>query len=704
MLAFHSVDLLPIECRDTGVAVKRLAVFFSMVGLMACSQGSEPEPWLQDTGGMADIDAGPDLPEGDIREMDVDSGDRCTSDVDSDDDGLNDCDEQALCTDPDVEDTDDDELDDFEELRAGTDPCDPDTDDDGASDSTELDVGLNPNNPSTFDDGVVDGDRWRVDACEPPEQSDQDLTDTVEYYENDVGNYRIGLSPDFSNYRQLQLENTQPPVAAGTYGNSQTSVYGFILSKDAEDGRTRPDLSLRDEIRPEILDLAGNDPDHLLAGNNGDAFETGWDRTAAIGRYEIRSPTPASSAKIRQKLMLSLGAFDRGDVAGTGLPSTTGSRYSEFRISVSVIFRSNHSGPSQALVSAAVAPAPVYERRNQVRVQMEDLTNTTSIAEAVDKPWAGCETFLPSAEAPRVYFYWVLDQSGSMNAYNSELASLASAFTTRLQGTQIEHYLGVTNMDVYNGGRLYRPWTQDPTRFASDIQQGVNGCSAGGSWACRSGPQKGLESGMQGLRFMHGLTPQSPPPGEAIPDDAWVRTVFFADGPDRSVHPKSGTGAVPEQRYLDFYPKHTKAFALTGTEECEASFGPGTSYQNVALESGGAYASICSDLHRFLNDIIDSAVADASRYHLSETPISASLSVFLESDEDPTTATLVPRSKTDGYQYVAPERTISFFGSYRPEIRQGEYAEDFIALRYEYYLDRCIETGEGANNCYQEDE
>jgi hypothetical protein len=713
MLAFHSVDLLPLESRDTGVAVKRLALFFLVVGLMGCSQSSGPDPWLQDGGEVGDANPRTDLPQDDIREMDVqpdgtdrpdtdpdgDSGPRCDPDLDSDDDGVNNCDEQELCTDPDVKDTDEDDLTDFEELQAGTDPCDPDTDDDGASDETELEVGLNPNNPSTFSDGVLDGDRWRVEACRFPEVPDGGFTDHVDYYSSDVGNYRIGLSPAFSNYRQLQLNNTPHPVAAGTYGDSLSSVYGFIVSKNAEDGRTKPDGTLRDEIRPEILDLAGNDSDNLTVDRTGAVFETRWDRSAAIGQYEIKSPSPTSSAKIRQKLMLNLGAFERGDVGGGGLPSTSGQAYSEFRIIVSVIFRRNHSGPSQALVSAAVAPASVYDNREHVRFQIDDLTNTTSIAEFVDDPLMGCEKFLPSEEVPKVYFYWVLDQSGSLEGYNSDLASLASGFTRRLQRTQMDYHLGVTNMDVDNEGRVYNPWTQDPSRFLSDIQQAGIGCSAGGPWACDSGPQKGLESGMQGLRFMHGMTPQSPPPGEAIPDDAWVRTVFVADGPDRSVHPRSGVGAVPEQTYVDFYDEHTRTSALTGTEDCVSSDAVATSYRNVALESGGTVGSICLNSTRIVDDIIESTVADASDYYLSRTPISASLTVFIESDEDPTTARFVPRSETDGYQYFAQEDTIAFFGSYRPEIRQGDYSEDFISLRYEYFQDRCFEMGEGANNC-----
>ncbi len=649
-------------------------------------------------------DVEPDTPDEEPDSGDSDSGPDCSLDTDAD--GLNNCDEAEMCTSPTDGDTDDDQLGDLEELTEGTDPCKADTDNDGADDKTELEVSLNPNKPSTFDDGIIDGNRWRVRACEPPEDPDEDFTGTINYYENDRGNYKIGLPPGFSNYKQLTLLDTQKPVAAGVYGDSLTSVYGFILSKDAESGRTKPDQSLRDAVRPEILDLAGNDTDNLLYGSNGGAFETHGGKQAAIGRYQIKSPTPKSAAKVRQELMLSLDAFNQSNVGGSGLPSTAGQTHTKFRIFVSVIFRSNTSGPSQAVVSAAVTPESVYDSRNQVQFQMDDLTNTTNVAEAVDEPKVNCETYVPSKETPKAYFYWILDQSGSMDGNNSDLAAFASDFTSKLKGTQLQYNLGVTNMDVDNGGRLYNPWTQNPQQFASDIQQGVIGCSAGGPWACNGGTEKGLESGYQGIRFMRGLTPQQPPPVEAIDSGASLITVFFTDEPDRSVNPGFGGGAVPEQKYLDFYgregPAKTKAFALTGTEDCEPLYPAGTSYQNVAFASGGNFASICSDLSQILDEIIDAGLSDASQYQLSKTPVSASLSVFVESDEDPTKSEFVPRNKSNGFEYFAQNNSVGFFGSYRPEPRDGEYAEDFVAVRYEYFIDRCKESGNGANNCAED--
>jgi len=698
--------------------VRRFNLFFLALALMvtsACGGGDDPS---NDAGGQMDgsiadagdvqmdaaadtegsdadeadaepdvqEDAAPDVepdvePQGDVGE--VDTGPDCSLDTDAD--GLNDCDEAELCTSPTDGDTDDDQLSDFEELQAGTDPCKADTDNDGATDSEELDLGLNPNKPSTFDDGVLDGNRWRLTACAPPDDPEEDFTGTIDYYSSETGNFKMGLPPGFSNYRELTLVNTPAPVAAGVYGDSLTSVYGFILSKDAESGRTAPDQSLRDTVRPEILSLAGNDSDNLIFGTNGGAFDTHDGKRAAIGRYLINTPVPKSASKVREELLLSLNAFQQSDVSGQGLPSTAGQTHSKFRIFVSVIFRSNNAGPSQALMSAAVAPASVYDSRNQVRFQMDDLTNTTNIAEEVDGNLVGCERFRPASDIPKAYFYWVLDQSGSMNTNNSDLASFGQSFINQVQRTQLDFALGVTNMDMRNDGRLYNPWTKNAQQFASDIQQGVISCTG---WNCSGGSEDGLESGMRGIQYMRGLTAQQPPPVEAIDSGAALITIFFTDEPDNSV----AYDNVPEQKYIDFYtgPGKTTAFAITGTQDCEQD---GPSYQNVALATGGKFASVCSgDLTGILTDIIFAATGQATQYQLSETPVSASLSVFLNGD-------FVPRNRDSGFEYFAQDNSVAFFGSYRPEPSGTDYSEDFVAVRYEYFIDRCKESGQGANNC-----
>jgi hypothetical protein len=672
--------------------------------LPACQESAPEEYWTADTAGVdaadlnadttADVDAAdvPDMQTGDARDGgEDDGGSECSEDTD--DDGLDDCEEAELCTDPTDGDTDEDGLSDLEELDVGTDPCKADTDDDGVEDRTELRVGLNPNRSSTFDDGIRDRDRWRVNACAIPDDPAHDLTGTIDYFTNDTGNYRIGLPPGFSNYRQLDLTGRPDPIAAGVFSDPSMSVYGFILSKSAEQGRTEPDTSLRETVRSEILALAGDEPDNLRFETNGGDFETHDYQSAAIGRYLIESPTEKSAAQARQDLLLGMDAFVQEDVGGAGLPSTDDQTHDTFWIFVSVIFRSNHSGPSQALISAAVTPAAMYESRAQVRFDMADVTNATNIAEVVDRPLIGCDRFIPDEETPKAYFYWVLDQSDSMATEHASLRAFGQGFIEQIQGAPLSYELGVTNMDPRNRGRLYNPWTTDTGQFLRDIQRGVIDCTG---WNCSAEASlaEGRKAAYQGVRLMDGWTPKSPPADEAIPDNSTLVTVLFTDEYDGSIHSDYGR---PYDYFDLFRGIGTTAFSITGTQEC-AEDGP--SLAHIARNRGGRFGSACSgQLDSILSDIVATGIAGQTDYWLSETPLTASLSILVESDRDPTEAVFVPRNRQDGFDYVAQDNSIAFYGDYRLEPSEGEIAEDFVAARYEYFLDRCTVTDEGADNC-----
>jgi hypothetical protein len=679
-----------------------------LVGALPGCQESAPEGrWTADSGvdsadanadGTDDTDAKdvPDLGTGDARDGgDVDAGSECSEDTDHD--ALSDCEEAELCTDPTDGDTDGDGLSDYEEIVEGTNPCKADTDDDGVDDKTEFRVGLDPNKPSTFDDGIRDRNRWRVGACYPPEDPEHDLTDTVDYYTNETGNYRMGLPPGFSNFRQLALKDRPDPIVAGVFSDPSISVYGFILSKSAEMGRTKPDTSLREMVRPEILALAGDEPDNLRFETNTKEFETHDYKQAAIGRYLIESPSEKSAAQLRQELLLGMDAFSQKAVGEGGLPSTEGQSHDTYWIFVSVISRSNAAGPSQALISAAVAPASTYESRAQVRFDMADVTNATNIAEVVDRPLIGCERFMPDEETPKTFFYWVLDQSDSMAMENETLTEFSRDFIDQVQGAPLSSQFGVTNMDPRNRGRLYNPWTADTNQFLRDIRNGVIECTG---WNCSADASlaEGRKAAYQGVRLMDGWTSKSPPTAEAIPDNSTLVTVLFTEGYDGSIHGDYGR----RYDYFDLFRGiGTTAFTITGTQGC-AEDGP--SLGDFARSRGGRFGSVCpGQLEGILSDIVATGVSGRTEYWLSETPLSASLSVFVESDRDPTQAVFVPRNRQDGFDYVAQDNSIAFYGDYRPEPSEGEIAEDFVAARFEYFVDRCLETEQGADNCQPEE-
>jgi hypothetical protein len=398
-------------------------VILSLI-LLACQESAPEANWTTDTGvDAADAntdargDADPDDGGGDTRDV-QDGGDEDTRpdcSKDSDGDMLNNCDEAELCTDPTNADTDEDGLSDFEELREGTDPCDPDTDDDGADDPTELDVGLNPNDRQTFDDGVLDGNRWRVDACAPPMDPSEDVTGTINFVTSQAANYSFGVPDDFSSVQNVRLSGVPPRVAAHLFGDGASSLHGFLVSKNADEGRTEPDVSARKTVRPAVLELAGNDEDNLNLSTIGGTFTTHDDHLASIARYKVTSPTAKTAAKVREELLLGLDAFSQENITGS-LPSTAGPSYTSFRIFVSVIHRTKSSGPNQVVLSAAVAPSSVYDDNPQVRFDMDDLTNTTQISEAARSLAVGCVSTHPQ-DRRTGYTFPEVPVSGSLHVF-----------------------------------------------------------------------------------------------------------------------------------------------------------------------------------------------------------------------------------------------------------------------------------------------
>lgn len=170
-------------------------------------------------------------------------------DSDSDNDGLTDGDEvNTYPTDPADADTDDDELSDGEEITHNTDPLDADTDNDGLSDFQEVSVYLtNPNDDDTDDDYISDGDEVIIYETSPiNEDTDGDgLNDHTELtywgtnwdtdYDGDAATYANNLlDPDsdndgLSDGEEVNICGTDPVIPdALVVGNNCSSAYASI--------------------------------------------------------------------------------------------------------------------------------------------------------------------------------------------------------------------------------------------------------------------------------------------------------------------------------------------------------------------------------------------------------------------------------------------------------------------------------------------
>lgn len=616
-----------------------------------------PDTGHPDTGGDTGADAEP------------------ACETDSDSDGLIDCDERELCTDPNDGDTDDDGLGDFEEVDGDTDPCDPDTDGDGIEDGTEVDHGLDPTSPTS-------GHRWRLQACE-----DRDA-EPVDFYESRVGNWRMALPPAFDDFQKLQIQSTSADATAAVYGNPGLQMAGALLTREVEPTAGSPADILEGEVRRSLEQLG-----RMSQDETGGAFDTHDDWRAAVGEYVVE-PTDDGAAirQFREDLAVALSPFDDSQV--TGLPSTDGSSHDALRIFVSVVLREDPTGRDQRLISLAVTPEQAYRSRGKVRMRMEDLTNTTNVSEVVDQPATRCAKFDAARPAPKVDFYWVLDQSGSMLDDNEKLAAFAEQFEGTVDNTALDYRFGVTNMDKRNDGRLRLPpgWHTDSSTFRTEVQEAVIDCQGQSSWICGGGNEYGLESAKRGITYMSGNGSAQPGSDERLRPDASLITIFMSDDEAKTIDYGNGGYNQLVEPYLQYLPDWTTAFAIVADDK-DCGTQEGRAYKDVALQTGGKFASLCSDdLTRVLEQIIFSAAGESSTYELPETPISSSLRVYMNGE-------WVPRDRENGFAYFEGQNTIAFFGSYRPTPEDELDGEpgDYIAVHYETFKDRCKRTG--ASDC-----
>ena len=227
-----------------------------------------------DSGGEVDMEGSPDMSE----EVDMEPERRCEGDAlltepDRDRDGLKDCEEEQLGTDPDLADTDGDGLEDFDEIdKHRTDPLAADTDGDGLSDAEE--VNRHQTDPREVDsdgDGLSDADEVNTHSTDPLDvDTDGDGLDDPD--ELDAGSDPNEPDTDMDDLSDADEVNTHgsDPTLADTDGDGisdadEVNTHGTDPTSEDSDGD-----GLSDDV--EIDDL-GTDP--AEADSDMDGIEDG---------------------------------------------------------------------------------------------------------------------------------------------------------------------------------------------------------------------------------------------------------------------------------------------------------------------------------------------------------------------------------------------------------------------------------------------
>lgn len=587
--------------------------------------------------------------------------------IDSDQDGLTDCEEREMCTAEDNHDTDGDGLSDLEEIQLGTDPCNPDSDGDGLNDYDEIEFGFDPNLESTYGDGVRDGDRWIVTACDDP------VSEPVEHYKNSIGDWTLALPPAFRSYTSLTIagESAENRHAAAVFDDPANEISGFIWSGRPAANQTKPN-DLLQTYRARVSELGT-----IVQDSTGGEFATHNFHAAATSRFLVRSGQSRSARAMRDALLLQIKPASAGEISG--FPVASGNAHTEYRMFITAVHRGN-----QVLTIAAFAPAEKFDALDKIKFRMDDLTNTTGLANATDTDAMRCTTFRPGLTTPQVDFYWVLDQSGSMSSHYARVRAVANEFMSQLANTPLDFRLSVANMDKKSLGRIRSQtgWHTTAEVFLKEIDEHVERCTG-----CDGGAEWGLVNAAEGIEFMGS---NQAPPTERFRPEAKVVTIIMSDEEDQEMqNARWGTpaGNAVMNRHYAFFPGRTTMFSIVGTGSgCGTHHG--RAYEEVALSTGGSHYSLCAgDIEETITDIIVSATGQAASHVLADVPVSSSLRVFKDGQ-------WVPRSRINGFDYFASSNSIAFFGSFRPD-PESNGASDHIAVTYRHYR---LTTKPGSQN------
>ncbi len=611
--------------------------------------GTDPAAVDTDGDGLTDAeeinDHGTDPLEADSDDDELTDGDEIAAgtdphDEDSDDDGLPDGDEVVVGTDPLNPDSDGDGLDDGDEIaRHGTDPQDPDTDGDGLDDGDEIDFGLDPMNPSTYNDGVSDSDRWFVTQCS---SSTGTTGGAYDQRSSTAGDWLLELDADYTSFSKID-DTTGTSLGAAAFEDSSESVHGFVVA-DSTSTSTGTSANERLQSRLQQLGTLGTVVQDWSLGE----FTTHDGHPAARGTYVVETSSMTSGA-MRNDLMVAVAPFGSSNVGN--MPAAGGSTGVEFRVDLTVVLR-----PQQEIVLGAVIEANTSSSDASLGQLAQNAVDSTALGAPSASPDSLCETFDSFTARAPVEFYWVLDQSASMDSHYSRLQSEIADVFTLLDSMGFDWRMGVTTMDE-DGDGLLRPagWHTSEGTFTSEVQYVT-------TWPGNRVAEYGLTVAQEGLTAMLGSQSTAP-----IRNGAHVVSIFLSDEETQTIQDEPLTTQAGQQAlntFLSFFTGKTTPVSLVGDGQgCGAQ--DGVAYREVAAQAQGAYGAMCQPFGAPLEHTLHLAAAHATNYPLPAVPIAASIEVFVNGQA-------VSRSRNNGWDYYPETNSIAFFGTARPQLEDPQ--------------------------------
>ncbi|MFP5518843.1 MAG: hypothetical protein ACLGGX_03010 [Bdellovibrionia bacterium] len=282
---------------------------------------------------------------------------------------------------------------------------------------------------------------------------------------------------------------------------------------------------------------------------------------------------------------------------------------------------------------------------------------------------------------------WVVDNSGSMETSQNNLASNFQSFIYRFNQKNYDFHMGVVTTDAWEK-RFYSSSTKARLRdgvgatrsgvyvmdkntpnlsdvFTTNIKQGING----------NGDERAFESFKEGLNETFNAPFRRP--------EAFLAVIIVSDEEDfsRRVLPfdesYSSPDLIPVSNYVSFLDQFTNRqvgepanYSVSTISvldsACRTQLSTdgfqrkiGTRLMQLADLTGGVKGSLCSNFGETLDIISDSILQLSSAFKLSREPVVESIVVRVD-------GTVIPQDPVNGWTYDPATMYITFHGSSIP--------------------------------------
>lgn len=355
--------------------------------------------------------------------------------------------------------------------------------------------------------------------------------------------------------------------------------------------------------------------------------------------------TPTATITVIANLIATNGIAGVGENPVTNVFVAASDELSDtdYTLSLTVVYFST----TDILVLAVVVPTDIASKYSFLSQQLTSSTNVSD-GGSVTKT---SDPFTVQAGANLADFLFVVDNSGSMSSFQTAISTAASAFTSVISNSGIDFKIGIvtTDSDVLVDGNTDGAYTSDVTEFSSDLVQGISGSGIEtGIWIAE---QSLFSAALGDANDGTSTTEGAPRPGASL------SVIILSDEESQyDDHFNNTTNLIFDPLDNLFIDRDYQVYGIIDPRLDSTS-----QYDDLATATGGSTADI-NDTTVFtaiMENISFNAAAATSKFSLTHTPISSSISVTVDGAS-------VAGSTNNGWSYNQSANSITFHGTALP--------------------------------------